>query len=122
MACLAPVDFGIILFHFTSISGTIILSCLLVYTQENFGFTPSICFYLLLTNISQTCHEHAASTARLFVTPVHGSPKYFADTGTLQLLTPMHACGVSRNVVSILQKTHYKDMVSVEVEQIGVTS
>jgi glutaredoxin-related protein len=34
----------------------------------------------------------------------------------------MHACGVSRNVVSILQKTHYKDMVSVEVEQIGVTS
>jgi hypothetical protein len=91
MACFALVDFEIILFHLTSISGTIILSCLLVYTEEDFSFTPSVCFYLLLTTISRTCHEHAASTARLFVTPLHGSPKYFADTGTLQLLTPTHA-------------------------------
>ena len=121
MACLAPLDFGNILFYFTSISGTIILSCLLVYTAEDSGFTPSICFYLLLTNIYQTCHEHAASTTRLFVTPLHGSPKFFADTGTLQLLTPMQACGVSRNIVSS-RKRLQKDMRSMQMEQIGVTS
>lgn len=55
MACLAPVDFGNILFYFTSISGIIILSCLPVYTEEDSGFTSSICFYLLLTNMSWAC-------------------------------------------------------------------
>ena len=48
-------------------------------------------------------HEHAASTTRLFVTPLHGSPKFFADTGKLQLLTPTHAWRVPRSIVSIMK-------------------
>jgi len=63
---------GIFLFFFIR-TGTFIPFCLLAYTEK---VSPSPNWsYFLWTNINQTCHEHAASTARLFVTPVHGFPK-----------------------------------------------
>ena len=32
------------------------------------------------------------STAKLFVTPLHGSPNLYTDTPMLQLFDPMQAC------------------------------
>jgi hypothetical protein len=37
-------------------------------------------------------YVHAASTAKLLVTPLHGFPNVFIDTPILQLLDPMQAC------------------------------
>lgn len=34
------------------------------------------------------------------MTPLHGSPKFFEDTGTLQLLTPTQACRDSSNTIN----------------------
>jgi hypothetical protein len=40
----------------------------------------------------QHVYVQAASTAKLFVTPLHGFPNVLIDTPILQLLDPMQAC------------------------------
>jgi hypothetical protein len=37
-------------------------------------------------------YAQVASTAKLFATPLQGSPNVSVDTPTLQLLDPMQAC------------------------------
>jgi len=50
----------------------------------------------LRTALGSTCHmsvyAQVASTAKLFGTPLQGSPKVSVDTPTVQLLDPMQAC------------------------------
>jgi hypothetical protein len=47
-----------------------------------------------LNSLSQQAKSHAqeASTAKLFATPLHGSPNVLADAPMLQLFDPMQAC------------------------------
>jgi hypothetical protein len=44
--------------------------------------------------ISHNVYLQVASTAKLFATPLHGSPNVFVETSMLQLFDPTQACKV----------------------------
>lgn len=46
-------------------------------------------------------YAHEASTAKLFTTPIQGSPNVAVETSMLQVLDPTQAC----NVYKLLTKT-----------------
>ena len=73
--------------HFHSLH--IYHSPLFVYTHSSGECLASMGSSVLVRSV--TNHEHTASTARLFVTPRHGSPNISMDTATLQLSNPTHA-------------------------------
>jgi len=43
-------------------------------------------------DLKQHVYEQEASTAKLFGTPLHGSPNVLIDNPILQLLDPMQPC------------------------------
>jgi len=42
--------------------------------------------------LKQQVYAQEASTAKLFATPLHGSPNVLIDSSILQLLDPMQPC------------------------------
>ena len=60
--------------------------------STRFGGLSSAEPKLVKAEINMSVYEQAASTAKLFATPLHGFPKVAVDTPILQLLDPMQAC------------------------------
>ena len=55
-----------------------------------------------------TFYAHEASTAKLLVTPSHGSPNVFIETPMLQLFAPMQACKRSYLLVYKASSIYHK--------------
>jgi hypothetical protein len=68
----------------------------LVASRKAYSLGDSCEDYILIVHIAKAesipLYVQEASTAKLFITPLHGSPNVLTDTPMLQLFDPTQAC------------------------------